>query len=613
MNEISELINFIFDIADKADPIGKSIINVIYFFFWVGVVVYGLHFLRLGGEYISLILFKKHIKTNHGIGDISESLLNRLRAAKILPITIIYGRIRDLIRIKEKNGDIDHDSLGDIHAGEASRKAGLPTYILGSLIILGLIGTLRGLLLAIADVQPLLQDIQNIDEFPNISEALRRTLAGMGTAFATTVVGLGTSLLLGVGGWSFNLANSSFLTHFEKYISTEVLPLFTQTPESNIAANISKLTECTEKLTLATDENAKAMRDGIREITETSWNEYLDTPYLLTLNIKTSSENLAKSLDDIRAYQGQIQTALKSFDTFAKDSIEQISEFKTAIEGYKDFTNNSLETFTDTIKVEMSHMADSQEVLKEFMNQTVESFTNSLTQSISHITSYQEALENALANVVPGLSREAESIRLMLEAERQELQNILQDSERSQAEFVDKIATELEQRLKSIVENQQTMVQELQNIASELDISSALEKQNREFEDIKTQLVNNQNKNVSILSELRDNLQVRDVVEEQNKIFNQIQTHLSGQGTLVTEQKKVLQQLNTNVQQLQQTISKGSTESEKRTEKTLEEISQNFADFNKRLDTLNTTMNKPNLYKWGTEIRNWIPFFRKKT
>lgn len=109
MNEINELIKFIFNIADQADPIGKSIINVIYFLFWVGVGVYGLHFLRLGGEYISLFLFKNHIKTNHGLGDISQSLLDKLRAAKILPITIIYGRIRDLVKIKEKNGEIDHD------------------------------------------------------------------------------------------------------------------------------------------------------------------------------------------------------------------------------------------------------------------------------------------------------------------------------------------------------------------------------------------------------------------------------------------------------------------------------------------------------------------------
>ena len=556
-------------------------------------------------------VFKKHIKTNPGLGDISESLLVRMRAAKVFPTTIIYGRIRDFVKIKERDGEIDQDALGDIHAGEASRRAGLPTYILGILIILGLIGTLRGLLLAIAEVQPLLQDIQNIDEFSNIAEALRLTLAGMGTAFATTVVGLGTSLLLGFGGWLFNLFNSLFLTHFEKYISTEVLPLFTQTPESNIAANISKLTDCTEKLTLATDENAKAMRDGIRQITETSWNEYLDTPYLLTLNIKTSSENLAKSLEGIKAYQEQNQTIITSFNKFAQDSMIQISEFKTAVEGYKDFTSKSIETFTTVIKDEMSHMADSQETLKEVINETVDKFTESLRQSISQITTYQQVLRDGLENVVPNLRLETESLQAMLRDEKQELQDIIQTSKNTQAEFVDNIANELQNRLQSIADKQQVMVQELQSLARELRIHSALEKQSDIFVDIKTQLVNNQNETVGILSQLKDDLQMRDVVEAQNKVFNRIELHLGGQTTLVSEQKEVLQSLNNNVQQLQQTMSKGNTEPAQRTARLLEDISQNFANFNSKLDVLNTTMKKPNLYKWGAEIRNWIPFFRK--
>lgn len=598
--------------ANQADPVGKNIINLIYILFWFGFVVYVLHFLRLGGEYTSFRLFQNYIKTNNGLGDMSESLLDRLRAAKVYPLTIIYRRIHDLVKIKEKNGAIDHDTLGDIHAGEASRKAGLPTYILGSLIILGLIGTLRGLLLAIADVRPLLQDIQNIDQFPNISEALRRTLAGMGTAFATTVVGLGTSLLLGVGGWSFNLANSSFLTHFERYISTEVLPLFTQTPESFIESNIEQLTKSTETLKVATDENIRAMREGIRQITETSWNEYLETPYLLTLNIKTSSENLAKSLDDIRTYQGQIQTALTSFDTFAKDSIEQISEFKTAVEGYKVFTSNSVETYTAAIKEEMSHFADSQEILKEFMNQTVDKFTESLTQSISQITTYQQALRDGLEKVVPSLQIEREALRIILEEKSSELKEIMEESQNAQARFVDEIAEALQERIKSISDNQQVMVEELQNLASELKIQSALDRQNQVFDGIKTQLINNQNETVGILSQLKDNLQVRDVVEEQNKIFNQIQAHLGGQATLVVEQKEVLQQLNTNVRQLQQTMSKGTSESEQRSVNMLENLSQNFVDLNNKLDVLNATMSKPNLYKWGSEIRNWIPFLRKK-
>ena len=84
---------------------------------------------------------------------------------------------------------VDNDVLGDIHAGAASRKAGLSNYILGILIILGLVGTLWGLTTAVIEVQPLLEDIDDLDQLPQISQALQETLKGMGTAFKTTLAG----------------------------------------------------------------------------------------------------------------------------------------------------------------------------------------------------------------------------------------------------------------------------------------------------------------------------------------------------------------------------------------------------------------------------------------
>ena len=99
MIDLSELIQFIFSLGDQADPIGKSIIQLIYSFFWIGVVVYVVHFVRLFGEYIILRHFQNYIKINYGLGDISVDLLDRLRSAKVFPISIIYRRIRDLVQI----------------------------------------------------------------------------------------------------------------------------------------------------------------------------------------------------------------------------------------------------------------------------------------------------------------------------------------------------------------------------------------------------------------------------------------------------------------------------------------------------------------------------------
>ena len=59
---------------------------------------------------------------------------------------------------------------------EESRKASLANHTLGILIILGLIGTLWGLITALIKVQPLLTGIQDFEQLPEISETLKATV-----------------------------------------------------------------------------------------------------------------------------------------------------------------------------------------------------------------------------------------------------------------------------------------------------------------------------------------------------------------------------------------------------------------------------------------------------
>ena len=568
MNELLTYINSL------EDPIGKAIISWIFIIFWIGVINYIVHIaLQWGWEWFNLYRIKNYIKINHGLGDISTDLLDKLRTPKFARFSIIYRRIRDLVQIKQNGGQIDNDALGDIHAGESSRKAALSSYILGILIILGLIGTLRGLITAIVEVQPLLQDIQDIDQFPKISEALRETLAGMETAFVTTLAGLLTSIGLGFGGWLFNLSNSAFLTRFERFVSIEIIPHFTQAPESAIESVVEELTECTETLKLASQNIVRSMQQAVQLLTDSSWGGHLEQQYVLAINFGETSKNLLESLEGIKEHQALIENTVGSFKNMTGESMSQISVFQSTVETFKESTK-----------------------------ETVEAFKESIAQSISQISGYQEALREGLEDAVPKLKNESEELKATIRA-----------AHNSQARFVDEIANTLQKRLQSIADNQQVMVQELQQLAGELKIRTALEKQNQVFEGIKTQLIDNQNETAGILSQLKDDLQVQDVIEAQNKVFGRIEAHLGGQGTLVAEQKEVMQTLNTSVKQLQQTFSKAESDEQQRTEKMLQQISLNFVTLSEKMETLNNTMSRPGLYRWGSEIRRWFGFFGKSS
>ena len=604
---MSELIQFIFSLED---PTGRTIIWWIFICFGVGALNYLVHIAQIVLESLNLKRVQTYIKINHGFGDIAPELLNELDEAKVSsPRSIIYRRIRDLVQIKQKGGQIDNDALADIHAGEASRKAGLSNYILGILIILGLIGTLRGLITAIIEVQPLLRDIQDLDQLPTISDALRLTLSGMSTAFVTTLAGLVTSIALGLLGWLFNLANSAFLTKFERYVSTEILPYFTQAPESAIDSNIKQLTDSTNTLKFTTKENARIMNDAIHRLTDTSWGGFLDQLYGMSMNFGETSKDLLESLRKIKEHQALFDNTLTSFKELTVTSISQIegvvasseelittsmskiSEYQSAVESYKDLITQS-----------MGHVADYQEALRKGLENSVESFRELIAESMAQVSGYQEALQEGLENAVPKMRAESEVFKATI----LEYQN-------SQAEFVDQLADKLLNILQPIVDRQEVMVQDLHNVAGELQIRSALEKQNQVFEGFKTQLIENQNETVNILSKLIDELQIRPELEAQNKVFGRIENHLEGQGESVAEQRALMQTLNTSIQQLQQIFSRTAAD-EQLTQQMLHQlslISLNFATLNEKMDSLNHTMSQPGLYRWGSEVRRWFGIFHK--
>ena len=575
---MNELLQQIFNLED---PIGRTIVYWIRIFFWVGVINYGVHLGRLGYEYICLKFVQ--IKIKRGLDVISPDLLNQLAKSVVIRtgirVSIIYRRIHDLVKIKQNGGEIDHDVLGDIHAGATSRKAGLSNYILGILIILGLVGTLWGLTTAVIEVQPLLQDIDDLDQLPQISRALQETLKGMGTAFKTTLAGLVTSLGLGALGWLFSLLNSAFLTRFETVVATEIIPHFKQTPESLIESSVDQLQVSVGEFKIATEDNVRRMQESIQQLTEKSWDAYLEQQYVIANELREIPGELRESLGGISEYQVLIKSTVESFEKMTEDFMTEVSKHQSAVDA----------------------------VVNEFKELT--------THSVSQVSEYQAALLEGLENVVSEFKEESAGLK-----------TTIREAQNSQTRFIDELASNLadtltdtlEKQLQPIVENQQDMMEGLRvtvinmrQIADELQIRSALEKQNEVFGSIKSELIQNQRETGNRLSQLIGELEIIPAIEAQNKVFERIESHLEGQRDLVDKQIEIMQTLDGSVKQLQRTFSKTESDEHQRTEQMLQQLRLNFVALSEKMDTLNHTMSKPGLYRWGSEIRRWFGVFRR--
>ncbi len=582
------------DISDLDDPFGRKIVSAIYIVFGVGVANYVVHMLRIGYDYVCLKRVQDYIKDNHGLGDISFGLLDKLRAQRFivrnyLVKSSIYKRIRDLVQIKQNSGEIDHDVLGDIHAGAASRKAGLSNYILGVLIILGLIGTLQGLITATLEVQPLLRDIQDLDQLPRISNALQGTLRGMNTAFVTTLAGLLTSLGLGLFGWLFSLLNSAFLTKFETVVSTEIIPHFTETPESVIESSMNRLQVSIDGFKLGTEDNVRRMEQAIQQLTEKSWDTYLEQQYVITQELGQIPAELRASLAGINEYQVLIRSTVDSSEGTAKRFMEKISEFQANVDAMaKDFkttTQGAVSQFSDYqarvlegLETVVSELREESAELKttireaqrsqiQFVNDLTTNLADTLTNTLETqlqsalqpITDSQQAIIEGLregeSNIRSAVSQVSdyqttllaglEAVVSELKEESTELTTTIRENQRAQAIFADGLATNLADTL---TKYQTTLFAGLETVVSELkEESGGLKTTVREAQNSQARFVDElantltttlENQLQSMLQPIIDRQQVMiedlragelmiaTALESQNQVFESIKTDL---------------------------------------------------------------------------------------
>ena len=115
--------------------------------------------------------------------------------------------------------------LGDSLADRLESERIFPRYLIGLLVFLGLLGTFWGLSQTISSIAHLIQDMpsdggNSAHFFTLLKENLQSPLVGMGTAFSSSLFGLGGSLLIGFLELQVGHAYSRFLNETDAYLTS---------------------------------------------------------------------------------------------------------------------------------------------------------------------------------------------------------------------------------------------------------------------------------------------------------------------------------------------------------------------------------------------------------
>ena len=433
------MIGFIFNLSD---PIGQTIVWLITFFFLIGLGDFLWHILhKQRKEHLYLKRAGNYFEQNSGSVELPD-LLGQLDNLGIVKDSMVYRRIRAFVQVKERKGFIDQEALAEIQNEEEEKKGIVGTHILGILIVLGLIGTLSGLIKAIIEVRPLVTGLEDLDKLNEISKSLELTLGGMSTAFGTTLAGLSSSLLLGICGLIFKWQQSSILVEHEDFIATKVAPYFTQSSETMISSAAEQLIDMIGVLKFSTEENVTIMSQVIQQLTDSTWGTHLGQQHILAEKLGQTADRILSGFESISEYQDLIKSTVSSFNTLTKDIVSQIAEIQSQLQ---ETLASSLPQLTEESEDLKTVIETYQRSQSEFINQ----LSDTMQRQAKSITDQQSQMVLVLSQ----LSDEVQ-IRATIEEQNHLFKTIREELDRSNAndETQDRILKRLSKNIQDFTD-----------------------------------------------------------------------------------------------------------------------------------------------------------------
>ena len=198
-------------------------------------------------------------------------------------------------------------------------------YLVGLLVFLGLLGTFWGLLKTIGSVGNVISGL-GIDDtnvagfFNSLKDGLSAPLEGMSIAFSSSLLGLAGSLILGLLDLNLGQAQNKFSQFFEKILSSNSAPEFTNTETTSTTEAIQKIYDNLHVIVSAlkkSSENHNQIANNLEK-----FNDVLN-------KINSNSSNMDKQLSNFLSTQLNTQSSLISLtDQISKNGILEAKKIK---------------------------------------------------------------------------------------------------------------------------------------------------------------------------------------------------------------------------------------------------------------------------------------------
>ena len=267
--------------------------------------------------------------------------------------------LASLLKGRKSKTILNSSSLNSILDSVATRlneARDLTRYVINLLIFLGLLGTFYGLAITVPEVVNTIKSLvpkegqTGIEVFDNLMAGLEGQLGGMGTAFASSLLGLAGSLVVGLLELFANHGQNRFYMQLEEWLSSFTsIGIFGDTENVDETTNDGKLSPIISAVGAQISELGQMFEKSIDNSAKT--NQQINS--------------LSKAIEELASSKVIGSKTVTSTDGFDKTSIEKLvssqQDLNTLIKGqFGERSTRDLENLTRlrNIEVQLSRLVD---------------------------------------------------------------------------------------------------------------------------------------------------------------------------------------------------------------------------------------------------------------
>ena len=409
-------------------PAGAAVNLIIFSLFFAGLVDVAASYRRLRREKGILLRARKRLSmASEGSLGTGVALLARL---EVPPKSLVGRRIERLLQIR-KSGLRHSEVLRGLSGDRLAGYGALARFIGAILTLLGLLGTVLGLSYALFHIQGALGNAGAPSAIAELTVALRQTLVGMRTAFACTLAGLSTALLLSACNHAVSRLLGKVAADLEEMLTCELLPAL-----ERIDPGADEAAQLFARLLVDAGQNLAGLREQVT-LAAAGYGE-------ASQQMATSVQALGTHVDAFGRHLAEISTGQREVAAAARDTAEALRTNQEAYESSLQRHSQELQALAAQNREILTSLATAQgsaatglsdliaDVRTHLSTQDSAEITRILTEAFAHLAEQQRegiagqvrSLEAALATA---LSRHSEGAQEILQTSREGMKQLLEN------------------------------------------------------------------------------------------------------------------------------------------------------------------------------------------